>query len=224
MAKACVAAMDPTNFNALALIIEHDKDNTSDEESVGEDDDGLQVELNARLSDAVDEIDNLHKELAVQRQADQTRQKNWDAYETQYERRMVHYKEENTTLRTEVTGLTDRIGFANDRCKKLTAELDQQNTKARSLERALKLATTLSATQVHQRDEEIKKVERKLAEQNVNVHNLQRDAKITAAREQAEDAIMAYRISCLGDDLPKQRQTGKFAQKCIDALRAFAVH
>jgi len=133
--------MNRARFNALALILGHDKDNTSDEESVGEDDDGLQVELNAKLSDAVDEIGNLHEELAAQRQADQTRREGWDAYETQSDRRMELYEKENTTLRTGVAELTNRISLATDKCTLLTSELEQQKekmneaeTKARNLE------------------------------------------------------------------------------------------
>ena len=50
---------------------------------------------------------------------------------------------------------------------------------------------------------------------------LERAQRINTAREHAEGAIMAYRISCLGDDTADQQRTHDAAQKCIAALRAF---
>jgi len=123
----------------------------------------------------------------------------------------------------------DKLSKSKSREHELTADLER--TKIRLVEandRRMEAETLKNkvikrcTTEGRKRNEKLKEAEHKLDEQNAHVHKLQRDAAITAAREQTENAIMAYRISCLGDDFDEKLRTHDAAQKCIDALKALA--
>ncbi len=132
----------------------------------------------------------------VRADIEENRQKVRATFDNLYEQ-YVHEKIEWQDLSDQVLARCRDVEHERDAVQEDNANLQ---TTVAELESEIKLATD-RCTQVEQANK-----------------TLERAQRINTAREHAEGAIMAYRISCLGDDTTEQQRTHDVARKCIDAL------